>query len=57
MKAGWLHRTLSEVCIIKPPKSEAKRLLNDSDSVSFVPMENMGINQKFFNAEHERTLQ
>lgn len=56
MKSKWQHKTLSEVCIIKPPKSEAKCLLNNADHVSFVPMEDLGINQKFFNARHERSL-
>ena len=38
---------LGEVCQIKPPKAEARRLLSDMDLVSFVPMEDLGIDQKF----------
>ena len=48
MKEGWKKMTLAEVCQIKPPKAEARRRLSEVDLVSFVPMEAMGINQKFF---------
>lgn len=48
MKAGWEKKTLGELCQIKPPKAEARRKLSETELVSFVPMENMGINQKFF---------
>jgi type I restriction enzyme S subunit len=47
MKAGWQTKMLGEVCQIKPPKAEARRLLSDMDLVSFVPMEDLGIDQKF----------
>ncbi|MBC8017555.1 MAG: restriction endonuclease subunit S [Verrucomicrobia bacterium] len=46
MKAGWKNKTLVEVCQIKPPKSEARRLLAGTDLVSFVPIEYLGIDQK-----------
>jgi type I restriction enzyme S subunit len=34
---------LADCCIIKPPKSEAKKLIASDDLVSFVPMKNLGI--------------
>jgi type I restriction enzyme, S subunit len=48
---GWQTKALADVCEIKPPKGEAKRQLKDSDFVSFVPMEDLGIDQKFLKAE------
>lgn len=48
MKNGWQKKTLSEICQIKPPKSEARSRLSNTDLVSFVPMEDLGINQKYF---------
>jgi type I restriction enzyme S subunit len=48
MKAGWEINKLAEACQIKPPKAEARRKLSEKDLVSFVPMEDMGIDQKFF---------
>ncbi|MEO9944935.1 restriction endonuclease subunit S [Paraglaciecola sp.] len=35
---------LNDCCEIKPPKSEAKKVLSPTDLVSFVPMKNLGIN-------------
>ena len=48
MKKGWSTRTLAEVCQIKPPKEEARQRLSSTDLVSFVPMEDLGIEQKIF---------
>ncbi|MCP9841971.1 restriction endonuclease subunit S [Synechococcus sp. J7-Johnson] len=45
MKMGWPTKSLAEACQIKPPKSEARGKLSDSDLVSFLPMEAMGIDQ------------
>jgi type I restriction enzyme S subunit len=56
VSAAWPNKALVEVCEIKPPKSEAKRKLKDADSVSFVPMEDLGINQKFLEPKSERKL-
>ena len=39
-------KKLSEVCQINPPKKEAKQKLSESDLVSFVPMNNLGIGTK-----------
>jgi type I restriction enzyme S subunit len=47
MKAGWKSKTLAEVCQIKPPKTEARLRIAGTDLVSFVPMEDLGIDQKF----------
>ena len=57
MKAGWQTKRLGEVCQIKPPKSEARKALNDSDLVSFAPMENLGIGQKYLDASQARRLE
>jgi type I restriction enzyme, S subunit len=53
---GWTEMRLVEVCEIKPPKSEAKNKLKQTDFVSFVPMEDLGINQKILIPNKERTL-
>lgn len=56
MKKDWEVKKLGEVCLIKPPKSEARTKLSMSDFVSFVPMESLGTNQKYFNAVQTRPL-
>ena len=56
MTASWGTKTLAGVCKIKPQKGEAKRRLKDSDLVSFVPMEGLGIDQKFLEPKVERSL-
>lgn len=57
MKAGWQTKKLGEICLIQPPKSEARKNLNGSDLVSFVPMESMGIGQKYFDASKVRAFE
>jgi type I restriction enzyme S subunit len=47
MKNGWQTKKLGEVCLIKPPKSEARERVSSDTLVSFLPMENLGISQKF----------
>lgn len=54
---GWVEKKLGDVCIIKPPKREAKETLNSTDLVSFVPMQYLMIGQKYFDVEQERTLE
>ena len=56
MKVEWPIRKLAEVCQIKPPKAEARRRLSETDTVSFVPMEDMGIDQKIFLSTQSRPL-
>ena len=46
MKRGWDTRSLGEICTIKPPKSEARERLTPGDMVSFIPMEDLGIERK-----------
>jgi len=53
---GWVERPLVEVCQIKPTKAEARRRLSDMELVSFVPMENLGIDLKFFLPTQAKTL-
>ena len=56
MKADWPIKPLAEVCQIKPPKAEARRRISESDLVSFVPMEDLGIDQKLLIPTRERPL-
>jgi type I restriction enzyme S subunit len=56
VSASWPSKSLAEVCEIKPSKSEAKRKLKDLDLVSFVPMEDLGIDQKFLEPKAQRKL-
>jgi type I restriction enzyme S subunit len=44
--ANWDVKPLSEVCKIKPPKSEARAKLDPDELVSFAPMEDLGIDVK-----------
>ena len=55
-KEGWQTKTLGQVCQIKPPKSEARDRLAADALVSFLPMEDMGIDKKFVRATQTRTL-
>ena len=50
-----ITKKLKECCLIKPPKKEV-RTLYDSDMVSFMPMEALGINHKFAIPNQERKL-
>ena len=52
----WQTKPLKEACQIRPPKSEVKELLNESDLVSFVPMSCLGIDEKYFEAESTKIL-
>ena len=47
MKKDWQLRNLSEVCLIKPPKLEARQKLETDGLVSFMPMEDLGIGKKY----------
>lgn len=53
---GWLISTLAEVCQLKPPKSEARERVSASSLVSFLPMEDLGIDVKFVRASQTRAL-
>ena len=56
MTQGWPSKTLREVCIIKPQKSEARATVSAKSLVSFLPMENLGINQKFVQPTKSKPL-
>jgi type I restriction enzyme S subunit len=56
VKSGWQTRTLGEVCQIKPPKSEARNRLSTDGLVSFLPMEDMGIDEKYVRATQTKPL-
>ena len=56
MRKGWQTKTLSDVCQIRPPKSEARDKLSADSLVSFLPMESMGIDEKFVQATQTKPL-
>ncbi len=56
MKPGWVVKKLGDVCELKPQKSEARGRLDADDMVSFAPMEDLGINQKYLCATQSRPL-
>lgn len=57
MKQGWEIKKLGEVCKISPPKSEIKAMnLKDETLVSFLPMEDLGINQMYICPHNSRSL-
>ena len=56
MRKGWQTKTLAEVCQIKPPKSEARDKVLAGSLVSFLPMENMGVDEKFVQATQSKPL-
>ena len=56
MKKGWPSQMLDEVCQIKPPKSEARDRLTADGMVSFLPMEDMGIGEKYVRATQAKPL-
>jgi restriction endonuclease S subunit len=53
---GWEEKKLSEVCEIKPPKSEAKKKLNGTDMISFLPMEDLNVADIKIKSIKERLL-
>lgn len=56
MKNGWSSRRLDEVCRIKPPKSEARDKISANGLVSFLPMEDMGIDQEYVRPTQTKPL-
>jgi len=56
MKKGWPVKSIGELCILRPPKAEARSRLKDESYVSFLPMENMGIDLKYPIPSKERML-
>lgn len=53
---GWEEKTLGEVCELKPQKKEARDKLNETDSVTFLPMEDLGVLNKDIIGIKERQL-
>ena len=56
MMTYWGSKALGEVCLIKPPKAEAKSKIANGDEVSFAPMKDLGIGEKFLRSHQSRTL-
>lgn len=56
MKKGWVTKKLGEVCGLSPPKSEVRKQLPLNAEVSFVPMDQLGIEQKHFFPNGSRLL-
>ncbi len=54
--ARWEAKRIGEVCTIKPPKAEARTKLADGDEVSFAPMEDLGIGEKYLQQRRTRQL-
>ncbi len=42
----WPTKKIGEICVIKPPKNEARKKLRNDEFVSFVPMEDLPILSK-----------
>jgi type I restriction enzyme S subunit len=43
---GWEEKKLIDVCELKPQKKEARDKLNETDLVTFLPMEDLGVLNK-----------
>ncbi len=56
MKTGWKSKRLINVCEIRPSKDEARKKFTLSEKISFVPMEDLHIDEKFVVAKQERVL-
>jgi type I restriction enzyme S subunit len=53
---GWQNKALADVCQIRPPKSEARERVGPNSLVSFVPMEDLGIDRKSLNLTQVKPL-
>jgi type I restriction enzyme S subunit len=56
MNELWKTMPLVEACQIRPPKAEARKKISDADLVSFVPMEDLGIDQRILMPTQTRPL-
>ncbi len=56
MKQDWTQTALSEACQMRPEKSEARKNVPAAAPVSFLPMEDLGIDQKFVTPRQSRKL-
>ncbi len=55
MNGGWEWSTIGQECLIRPPKSEARRLQSE-ELVSFVPMECLNVGTKGLDLGQLRTV-
>ena len=53
---GWEEKKINEVCELKPQKKEARDKLNETDLVTFLPMEDLGVLNKEIVGVKERQL-
>jgi type I restriction enzyme, S subunit len=56
MKNTWRKVPLSEACLIRPPKQEARQKIAATELVSFLPMEDLGTDQKLARPYQSRIL-
>lgn len=56
MSSTLRYKMLGDVCVIKPPKKEAKTKLDFGELVSFVPMEQLGICTKNIGLDSSKPL-
>ena len=54
--SGWETKPIGDVCTIKPPKAEARAKLAEGNEVSFAPMEDLGIGEKYLKPHRTRQL-
>lgn len=54
---GWEEKQLNEVCEFRPPKKEARDKLKDTDLVTFLPMEDLGVLNKDIIGKKHRKLE
>ena len=52
----WRTVKLRDVCEVQPKKAQVKKKLSESDEVSFMPMEDLGINEMRPSANQTKTL-
>jgi type I restriction enzyme, S subunit len=56
MRSGWASKPLGEVCQIRPSKREAYDKVPADSLVSFLPMEDLGIDEKFARGTRTKPL-
>jgi type I restriction enzyme, S subunit len=56
VKNGWPTKALAEICEIRPPKSQALGKVKTDALVSFAPMEDLGIGQKYLTPAQVKPL-
>lgn len=54
--AMWKTVKLGDVCEIQPKKAQIKKKLSDNDEISFMPMDDLGINEMYPSANQTKTL-